>query len=97
MKSRFPAMAGFKKPGAALPIHKGIASVDSLEGGAGKHESRRPDGGETDLRCRLCSNGAIYPVRCPKDEGVQGEAFRNREKKVSTINKSDKNALSSAC
>ena len=69
-------MAGFKKPGAALPIHKGIASVDSLEGGAGKHESRRPDGGETDLRCRLCSNGAIYPVRCPKDEGVQGESSK---------------------
>jgi len=25
----------FKKPGAALPIDKGIASVDSLEGGLG--------------------------------------------------------------
>ena len=55
-------MAGFKKPGAALPLHKGIASVDSLEGGAGKHESRRPDGGEASLGCGLCANGAIYPV-----------------------------------
>jgi hypothetical protein len=55
----------FKKPGAALPIHKGIASVDSLEGGLGnmrEHESRRPDGGESSLGCGLCSNGAIYPV-----------------------------------
>jgi len=34
-------MAGFKKPGAALPIDKGIASVDSLEGGLGN--MRGPD------------------------------------------------------
>ena len=33
MKSRFNPL--FKKPGAALPIDKGIASVDSLEGGLG--------------------------------------------------------------
>ncbi|MFH1672089.1 MAG: hypothetical protein ABIF87_01480 [Pseudomonadota bacterium] len=33
MKSRFNPL--FKKPGAALLIYKGIASVDSLEGGLG--------------------------------------------------------------
>jgi hypothetical protein len=69
-------MAGFKKPGAALPIHKGIASVDSLEGGLGNMRAPSPDGGESNLRCRLCSNGAIYPVRCPEDEGVQGESSK---------------------
>jgi hypothetical protein len=33
LKSRFNPL--FKKPGAALPIDKGIAFVDSLEGGLG--------------------------------------------------------------